>query len=127
MQMETWKRKRDEEMEVEDGKRDCPQGPPVMCHGIVNNLFGFNLTGVENMERRDELNFLGLLPKSRRASYLNDTHSEKLFTKDDLRHILEMAIKETREIHAEQCRAEMENRLQLQQNVFDTILVNENQ
>lgn len=83
------------------------------------------ITRIGNIERKDDLAFLGWLPKSRRTSYLNDNHSEKLFTKDDLRHILERAIKETRETHGEYCRLEMEKRLQSQQNVFDTIIMNE--
>jgi len=73
----------------------------------------------------DEDKFIEWMPKFRRQKYLNSSKSEKIFTKEDLRKMLEKVIKETREVSSIQCNAELQKNLQDRQETFTKIVANE--
>jgi len=69
----------------------------------------------------DDNKLLEWIPKSRRKQHLASSKSDRIFTKEDLRIILENAIKETRHNHSILCDKELHIRLGEQQGTFEKI------
>jgi hypothetical protein len=63
----------------------------------------------------DDNKLLEWIPKSKRKQHLSGSKSDRIFTKEDLRTILENAIKETKHSHSILCEKELHIRLGEQQ------------
>jgi hypothetical protein len=74
----------------------------------------------------DDNKLLEWIPKSKRKQHLSGTKSDRIFTKEDLRTILENAIKETKHNHSILCDKELHIRLGEQQGTFEKIVAKEN-